>query len=75
MPSITGNGTWRLCPKIESDCREVDGLPVALSVSIGVSECQPTDSVESLGRRADKAMYRAKRAGGNRMAAPESEAG
>ena len=40
-----------------------------------MSECQPTDSVESLGRRADKAMYRAKRAGGNRMAAPESEAG
>ncbi|RZA37038.1 MAG: diguanylate cyclase [Lysobacteraceae bacterium] len=65
----------RLCRKIESDCREVDGLPVALSVSIGVAECQTTDSVESLVRRADKAMYQAKRAGGNRMASPESEAG
>ena len=61
----------RLCRKIEDECGEVDGLPVRLSVSIGVAECQATDNVEGLIRRADKAMYRAKRAGGNRTASPD----
>lgn len=65
----------RLCRKIRTRCRVVDGITVDLTVSIGVTECIATDTVASLIRRADKAMYRAKRAGGNRIASPEIGAG
>lgn len=65
----------RLCRRIQKRCRVVDGITVDLSVSIGVTECIATDTVASLIRRADKAMYRAKRAGGNRIASPEIAAG
>ncbi|MEP6908082.1 MAG: diguanylate cyclase [Pseudoxanthomonas sp.] len=57
----------RLCRKVEASCREVDGIAVALTVSIGVAVCQATDTVENLIRRADKAMYNAKHVGGNRI--------
>jgi len=61
----------RLCRKIRTRCRVVDGITVDLTVSIGMAECNATDTVATLIRRADKAMYRAKRAGGNRIASPE----
>ena len=38
---------------------------VRLTVSIGVASVRPGDSVERLLARADEAMYRAKRAGGD----------
>lgn len=65
----------RLCRKIQKRCRVVDGVTVDLSVSVGVAECNATDTVATLIRRADKAMYRAKRAGGNRVASPEIATG
>ncbi|MDA7949423.1 MAG: GGDEF domain-containing protein [Hyphomicrobiaceae bacterium] len=44
-----------------------------ISVSVGVAECTPKDTVESFLLRADKSMYAAKKAGRNRVesAAPE----
>jgi len=39
----------------------------ALSVSVGVTQATPTDSPLSLIKRADEAMYRAKRRGKNRV--------
>ncbi len=41
--------------------------PIAVTVSIGVSEFQPSDSAETMIERADRAMYRAKTAGRNRV--------
>ena len=79
LPGADGAGAQRMAERlrrrIETHCRVVDGVPAALSVSIGVAECAATDTVASLIRRADKAMYRAKRAGGNRIASPEIPVG
>jgi PleD family two-component response regulator len=38
-----------------------------LSASFGVAQASPTDSPLSLLKRADEALYRAKRAGKNRV--------
>ena len=49
--------------------RDWSDLDPALSVtlSIGVTEIQPGDSVESMVRRADEALYAAKKQGRNRV--------
>lgn len=57
----------RVRVKIERRCARVDEVEVGLTVSIGVAECTAEDTVASLIKRADEAMYRAKRAGGNQM--------
>jgi diguanylate cyclase (GGDEF)-like protein len=44
-----------------------DGRLVGLTVSIGCSTLLPGESVESLLRRADNALYVAKREGRNRL--------
>ncbi|QOC21740.1 diguanylate cyclase [Wenzhouxiangella sp. AB-CW3] len=45
----------------------VDGTAIGMTVSIGVAEHRPGESVEKLMARADKALYRAKRGGRNRV--------
>ena len=70
-----------LCPgtPIEQSCRRADRLRIALSqsevgglddckvtASFGVTEVEPGDSVESVLRRADKALYLAKETGRNK---------
>ena len=60
---------------IQADCHWVDGNAVALTVSIGVAQCRPNDTVESLIRRADGAMYVAKNGGRNRVVMLEAQAG
>lgn len=45
----------------------VDGLSKPLTVSIGVAAWHPDDSCKSMVARADKAMYRAKHGGRNRV--------
>ena len=49
-------------------------IPEGVTVSIGVGTLRANDTLESLCERADSALYRAKRAGRNRVAAPEPEA-
>ena len=61
--------------KIETECRTVEGIEVALTVSIGVAECTVTDTVASLIKRADKAMYIAKHGGRNRVAMQDATTG
>ena len=48
-------------------------IPEGVTVSIGVGTLRADDTLESLCERADSALYRAKRAGRNRVAAPEVE--
>ncbi|MEO6137390.1 MAG: diguanylate cyclase [Luteimonas sp.] len=52
---------------VELRCRQIAGLPLAMTVSIGVAESRRDDVVSDLIARADKAMYAAKRAGRNRV--------
>jgi len=60
--------------KIERRCARVDEIEVGLTVSIGVAECNAGDTVASLIKRADEAMYRAKRAGGNQVVVEDAAA-
>jgi len=64
----------RVRAKIARHCRLVDGIEVGLTVSVGVAECTAEDTVASLIKRADEAMYRAKRAGGNQVVAGDDPA-
>jgi diguanylate cyclase (GGDEF)-like protein len=44
---------------------EYSGMPV--SISVGVTEMQPSDTAAAMIARADAALYRAKNAGRNRV--------
>lgn len=59
----------RIRLRVERECADVAGVPVALTVSIGVAQCGSDDTVASLVARADQAMYAAKHAGRNRVIA------
>lgn len=49
-----------------------DGQTIPVSVSVGVAMSKADDTVEALIERTDKALYRAKESGRNRVvAAPE----
>jgi diguanylate cyclase (GGDEF)-like protein len=65
----------RVRMRLERECgaavREVPGLRVTASVGLGVL-ARPDEPVATLIERADQALYRAKRAGRNRVAADES---
>ena len=45
----------------------VRGAPVAITISCGITELKPGDSAEAAFERADKALYRAKESGRNRV--------
>lgn len=65
----------RVRAKIERHCAVVDQIAVGVTASIGVAECNAQDTVASLIKRADDAMYRAKRAGGNQVMVDAGVAG
>ncbi|WP_197030654.1 sensor domain-containing diguanylate cyclase [Halomonas sp. BC04] len=59
----------RLCLLIAKAALEEEALPFDFTVSIGVTDFKPTDtSLDTVTRRADAAMYQAKREGRNRVA-------
>ena len=47
-------------------CRQIAGVPLDMTVSIGVADSRDGDAVSDVVERADAAMYAAKRAGRNR---------
>ena len=59
---------------VERHCRQIANVPVAMTVSIGVSEHRHGDTVAVMIARADAAMYAAKNAGRNRVVSAEASA-
>jgi diguanylate cyclase (GGDEF)-like protein len=59
---------------VEMRCKQIAGLPLGMTVSIGVAEAHRNDTVRELIARADHAMYVAKRAGRNRVVSAEATA-
>lgn len=63
-------GARSLAERLRSAVRhatvEVDGEPVGVTVSVGFTEVTPTDTLAEALVRADRAMYEAKRSGGDR---------
>lgn len=76
LSSVDGHSAARVAErvraKIERHCAVVDDIAVGVTASLGVAECTAQDTVASLIKRADEAMYRAKRAGGNRVRLDEA---
>jgi diguanylate cyclase (GGDEF)-like protein len=64
----------RICEKVASTAVEAEGEKIPMSVSIGTSFFDPARGMDSgqLIREADKALYRAKAAGKNRVASAEA---
>jgi diguanylate cyclase (GGDEF)-like protein len=69
--SQTGRkGAEQLAERVRRRVQELRLIAIpgrALSVSLGVAELTPTDTVDSLYARADQALYEAKQAGRNRV--------
>ena len=59
----------RLRQAVESVVVDWQGEPLRLTVSIGLAALRDADDPEKLLARADKALYRAKREGRNRVCA------
>ena len=52
---------------VETHPFEKDGIPLSPTISIGVSGFQSDDSMESLFKRSDKALYQSKNSGRNKV--------
>ena len=72
LPDVDLTGAIAVAERVRIAAEEADGLP-PFTVSGGVALCDPADgrNPEPLLRRADTALYLAKRAGRNRIAADE----
>jgi len=56
----------RIRESVAKEPMQIGGLKISISVSIGVSEIQAQEGVDSVYNRADVALYRAKESGRNR---------
>ncbi len=57
----------RIRATVEQTKYESEGQTISPTISLGVSSLQPGDTIDSLIRRADEALYRAKKQGKNRV--------
>jgi diguanylate cyclase (GGDEF)-like protein len=73
LPKTTPEDAYALAERIrlliQSDLVEATGASFALTVSIGLASANPVEDFESVVRRADENLYRAKREGRNRTQA------
>lgn len=71
LPGTSAAGARQMLERLRETIgsRDWSGLAPALAVtlSVGVTELQPDDSLESMVRRADEALYAAKKQGRNRV--------
>jgi diguanylate cyclase (GGDEF)-like protein len=64
-----GTASERLRACVSDSPFEVNGTSVTVTVSIGIAHCEsPAESIDAIVRRADSALYAAKRTGRNRIA-------
>lgn len=62
---------WKLCEEVRGSRFLLDEMQLAMSLSIGVAEVSADDTEETLLKRADEALYRAKDAGRNGVSVAE----
>ena len=67
MPGDVTTFERRLCSQIAVDHTTEDGLPLTLTLSGGLAHTLPGDTLESVLRRADDALYQAKQDGRARL--------
>jgi diguanylate cyclase (GGDEF)-like protein len=71
LPDTTPDAAWRVARRLHealAACRiPVEREMIAFTVSIGIAAVGPEDTLRSVYRRADEALYRAKRSGRNRV--------
>jgi diguanylate cyclase (GGDEF)-like protein len=76
LPGAAGAGALHVTERVrETVAQQVivsAGQALRWTVSVGVAQLRPDESFESLVRRADQAMYRAKAEGKNRVCAAEA---
>lgn len=65
----------RLCANMKKIEFTPNGTPMTLSMSVGIATLHPDDTMESLVRRADEAMYQAKDEGRDRIHVATAPAG
>lgn len=71
---LAGAKVWAENLRHRTECLEFPGLPTGFSitVSIGIAQHQPGEDVDKTVSRADRALYRAKSEGRNRIVALEA---
>lgn len=79
LPETDAAGAQILAERLRADLAAVrvtpaDGPPIAMTVSIGVAEAGPDESLDGLLRRADAALYAAKEAGRDRVLLADARA-
>ena len=57
--------------EVEARCTIIEEIPVGMTVSIGSAQYTSPETTEALVRRADAAMYAAKKAGRNQVVAAD----
>ena len=71
LPGTQIDGALRICARVQQRIRTLKlsdlGIAHPVTISIGVAESRPGESIDALLGRADEALYRAKRTGRDRV--------